>query len=41
MYHSIPEVAQAATTQEGQEALGLWLSDPLIAHSLVEFWKKE
>jgi len=41
LYHSIPEVAQAATTREGQEALKEWLDGPLLAASVVGFWEEE
>ena len=40
IYHSIAELAQAATTQEGQEALKKWLDGPL-AENVIQFWEEE
>jgi hypothetical protein len=41
--HSIPELAQAATTRAGQEVLRQWLSEPspAVAEHIIEFWKQE
>jgi len=41
IYHSIPEIAQAATTREGKEALKKWVEDPLVVENLVKFWEEE
>lgn len=41
--HSIPEIAQAATTQDGQDILRQWLSEPspTVVENIIEFWKQE
>lgn len=40
--HSIPGLAQAASTQEGQEGLKQWITEPsnLVA-DIVGFWEQE
>ena len=41
--HSIPELAEAATTRSGQDVLRQWLSEPssAVAEHIIEFWKQE
>jgi hypothetical protein len=41
--HSIPELAQAATTRDGQDALRQWLTEPSpdVAGNIIEFWEQE
>lgn len=41
--HSIPELAQAATTQEGQVVLRQWLGEPspAVVEHIIAFWKQE
>lgn len=39
--HSIPELAQAATTGDGQDRLRQWLTEPSQAEQIMEFWKQE
>jgi hypothetical protein len=41
--HSMPELAQAATTQEGQAVLRQWLAEPspAVVENIIEFWKQE
>ena len=41
IYHSIPEIAEAATTQDGQAAIRNWLEDPMVAAGLIGFWEEE
>jgi hypothetical protein len=43
IFHSIPEVAEAATTRAGQDRLRQWLSEPsaAIAENIIEFWRQE
>lgn len=43
IYHSIPEIAQAATTRDGQDILRQWLSEPStgVVENILEFWKQE
>jgi hypothetical protein len=40
---SIPELAEAATTQEGQAVLRQWLAEPspAVVENIIEFWKQE
>jgi hypothetical protein len=40
--HSIPELAQAASTPDGQEGLKQWITDPpQLAGDIVGFWEHE
>lgn len=41
--HSIPDLAQAATTRDGQMGLRQWFSDsmPQVAEDLIAFWEQE
>lgn len=42
--HSIPELAQAATTKDGQEGLRSWIEQPGQPDqtgNLVAFWEQE
>ena len=41
--HSIPELAQAATTQQGQAVLRQWLAEPssAVVEHIIAFWKQE
>ncbi|CZR50982.1 uncharacterized protein PAC_00857 [Phialocephala subalpina] len=43
LVHSIPDLAQAATTREGQAALRQWFSDsmPQVAEDVIAFWEQE
>jgi hypothetical protein len=38
---SIPELAQAATTQDGQQVLRNWLPDTGDAEDIIGFWEQE
>jgi hypothetical protein len=39
--HSIPGLAQAATTREGQEGLRQWLPETGEAEDIIGFWEQE
>jgi len=40
--HSIPELAQAASTQDGQEVLRQWIPEPSkAANDIIGFWEQE
>lgn len=41
--HSIPELAQAATTPDGQKGLKSWLTEPspAVAEDVIGFWEQE
>jgi hypothetical protein len=41
--NSIPELAQAATTRDGQDGLKQWLAEPspALAGNIIEFWTQE
>ena len=39
--HSIPGLAQAATTQDGQEGLRHWLPETGEAEDIIGFWEQE
>lgn len=40
--HSMPELAQAASTKDGQEGLGKWFADnPDLMGVMVGFWEQE
>jgi len=39
--HSIPSLAQAATTQEGQAGLRQWLPETGEAEDIIGFWEQE
>ncbi|KAE8448388.1 hypothetical protein EG329_009632 [Mollisiaceae sp. DMI_Dod_QoI] len=43
LVHSIPELSQAATTQDGQIGLRQWFSDsaPQVAEDVIAFWELE
>lgn len=43
LVHSIPDLAQAATTRDGQTALRQWFSGsmPHVAEDVVAFWEQE
>ena len=43
LYHSIPELSQAATTPAGRQALMEYLTDPslTVAEDVVGFWEQE
>jgi hypothetical protein len=38
---SIPDIAQAATTQDGQWRLRQWLPDTGVAEDIIGFWEQE
>jgi hypothetical protein len=43
VYPSIPYLAQAATTQDGQKHIRRWLSGtaPGVAEDIIGFWEQE
>jgi len=45
IYHSLPGLAQAATTQDGRQGLRQWLSDasspPEVIDEMLGFWEEE
>lgn len=44
LVHSIPDLAQAATTRDGQAALRQWFSSdsmPQVAEDVIAFWEQE
>jgi len=41
--HSIPELSQAATTNDGRDALRRYLTEPssAVAEDVIGFWEQE
>jgi len=41
LFHTIPELSQAATTKDGQDMIRKWLDDPVVASEVIGFWEEE
>ena len=39
--HSLSEIAQSATTSDGQEYLKKWITEPNAVEDIIGFWEQE